>query len=377
VRIALIAPGGFDRSGRGDVIPALLGLTERLARRHQVTVVVVRQEPEPSRYPLLGAQVVNLGYMAARRPGRVSLRCVARMLSALGGEGRRGRKIDLLHAFWVAECGVLAALAGWRWRVPVVVSVGGGELVWVPEARYGGRGDWWCRLQASLALWGADAVTAGSRHATRPLARRRPEPDILPLGVDRERFNGPVERSPGPPWRLLQVASLNRVKNQEMLLRALRSVVDRLGEVELDVVGEDLLDGALRRMADELGLSSHVRFHGLLDQEALIPLYREAHLYLQSSWHESQGVAVCEAAACGVPTVGTAVGLVAELALQAAAWAVPCDDAPAMADAILTLLGDADRRERLGRSAQRWAHEHDADWTAATFEALYGKLVQR
>src|SRR5713101_2183924 len=109
MRIGLIAPGGFDRSGRKEVIPALLSLTERLARHHQVTVVVVRQEPEPSRFPLVGAEVVNLGYMSARRPGRVSLRCVYRMLTTLGADGRR---LDVLHAFWIAECGILAALAG-------------------------------------------------------------------------------------------------------------------------------------------------------------------------------------------------------------------------------------------------------------------------
>src|SRR5262245_11718072 len=146
LRIGLIAPGGLDRSGRGDIIPALLDLTERLARHHRVTAVVVRQEPEPCRFPLLGAEVVNLGYMTAAKPGRVSRRCLSRMLAPLGRDGWR---FDVLHAFWIAECGVLAALAGRLWRVPVVVSVGGGELVWVPQVAYGGQGDWQCRAQAA------------------------------------------------------------------------------------------------------------------------------------------------------------------------------------------------------------------------------------
>jgi glycosyltransferase involved in cell wall biosynthesis len=370
MRIGLIAPGGFDRSGRKDIIPALLSLTERLARQHQVTVIVVRQEPEPSRFPLLGAEVVNLGYMAARRPGRVSLRCVYRMLTALGTDGRH---LDVLHAFWIAECGLLAALAGRLWHVPVVVSVGGGELVWVPEVGYGGRGDWCCRMQTAVALRCADAVTAGSDYARQPLTGRQPVPQVVPLGVDTTRFYGPIQRSDGPPWRLLHVASLNRVKNQGMLLRALRLVTDRLLGVQLDVVGEDWLHGALHRLVDELGLRHVVHLHGLLDHEAIVPLYRQAHLYLQSSWHESQGVAVCEAAASGVPTVGTAVGVVADLAPEAA-WAVPCDDAAAMADAILTLLGDRQRREQLAQAAQRWAWEHNADWAAATFTAMYRQL---
>ena len=373
MRIGLIAPGGIDRSGRRDVIPALLSLTERLARHHQVTVVVVRQEPEPCRFPLLGAEVVNLGYMAARKPGRVSLRCLCRMLAALGLDGRR---LDVLHAFWIAECGVLAALAGRLWQVPVVVSVGGGELVWVPQVGYGGQGDWQCRVQAAVALRCARAVTAGSHYARLPLKGHHPESRVVPLGVDTTRFHGSVQRPDGPPWRLLHAASLNKVKNQGMLLRALQLVVDQLPGVQLDIVGDDCLHGALHRMVAELGLTRVIHFHGLLDHEAMVPLYRQAHLYLQSSWHESQGVAVCEAAACGVPTVGTAVGLVAELA-PAAAWAVPCDHAAAMADAILTLLRNRAHREQLGRAAQDWARAHDADWTAVTFTALYEQLGAR
>ena len=69
MRIALVVPGGVDRSGRQRVVPALLWLVERLARRHEVLVVALEQEPKPACYPLLGAQVVNLGRVEARLPG--------------------------------------------------------------------------------------------------------------------------------------------------------------------------------------------------------------------------------------------------------------------------------------------------------------------
>jgi glycosyltransferase involved in cell wall biosynthesis len=372
LKIALITPGGFDRAGRQRVIPALLALAGRLARRHQVTVIVLRQEPMPCRYPLVGADVINLGHVHAGLPGMVTLRRLRRLLTHVG----RDRRPDVLHAFWIDECGSLAALVGSIWGVPVVVSVGGGELVWVPEIGYGGKGDWRSRVQSALALRLASAVTAGSRHARAPIAGHRHGVEVVPLGVDTASFQGLVERPDGPPWRLLHVANINEVKNQAMLLNALRLVLDRWPGTQLDLVGEDWLKGAVHRRVDEMGLNRAVHFHGLLDSEALAPFYRRAHLYLQASWEESQGVAVCEAAAAGVPTVGTAVGLVAELAPEAA-WAVPCDDAGAMARAVHTLLADRERRQGLGRAAQAWARAHDADWTAETFEALYRRLAAR
>jgi hypothetical protein len=48
-----------------------------------------------------------------------------------------------------------------------------------------------------------------------------------------------------------------------------------------------------------------------------------------------------------------------------------------MADAILTLLHDRQRRELLGQAGQDWAREHNADWTAVSFESIYRQLSSR
>ena len=94
MRIALVAPGGFDRSGRKAVIPALLSLTERLARRYEVTVVALHQEPDPCRYPLLGAEVINLGQAPNTWPDLLSFSRLRHMMSELDATGRRP---DVLH----------------------------------------------------------------------------------------------------------------------------------------------------------------------------------------------------------------------------------------------------------------------------------------
>lgn len=377
MKIALIVPGGVDPSGRVRVIPVLLSLIQRLARRHQVLVAPLSPAPEPVSYQLGGARIVSLGRLPNRLPGIAFLQRWRRLLAAFNSWGG---KPDIIHALWLGGTSTLALLTG-RWlKVPVVVSVGGGELVRLPQIGYGGLSGPLGRLQARLALNGAQAVTAGSRYTLAQVARWRPEAHWLPLGIDKEPLRGRVGRSPGPPWRLLHVASINRVKDQATLLKALRRVLDKYcpnpagyGSLQLDWVGEDTLNGAMQRLAADLRLTEVVRFHGFKPVDEIYPLYRQAHLYLQSSLHESQGVAVCEAAAAGVPTVGTAVGLVAELA-PTAAWAVPVGDCEALAEGILTLLGDQRRREQLGQAAQAWAQKYDAEFTATAFEAIYASL---
>jgi glycosyltransferase involved in cell wall biosynthesis len=373
MRIALIVPGGVDRSGRERVIPVLLAFVERLARRHHVLVIALDQEPEPSRYPLLGATVVNVGQLRdVGRWQRWRTR-LERVMQALHNEGGR---YDVLHALWVRGPGSLAVTAGRLLRVPVVVSVGGGELVWLPQIGYGGAATRLGRREAGFVLRWASVVTAPSRYSLAAVARQRPDALWLPWGVDAGTFRDHIRRTPGPPWRLLHVGSLNRVKDHATLLRVLRLLLDRGILVELDCVGEDTLEGSVPRLASELGLLPCIRFHGFRPHSELAPLYRHAHLFIQSSLYESMGAAVLEAAAAGVPTVGTNVGLVSELAPQAAV-AVPPGDAPALADAIASLLASPMRREQLGRTAQNFARQFDADWTAASFEGVYKALSRR
>src|SRR3546814_17168335 len=79
----------------------------------------------------------------------------------------------------------------------------------------------------------------------------------------------PPRRRGAGPAKLIHVASLNRVKDQATLLRAL-SILARAGhEFTMDVVGVDTLHGEVQRLAAEHGLESHVRFRGLRTQREL------------------------------------------------------------------------------------------------------------
>ncbi|HLY52104.1 MAG TPA: glycosyltransferase, partial [Steroidobacteraceae bacterium] len=170
--------------------------------------------------------------------------------------------------------------------------------------------------------------------------------------------------------------SLNRVKDQATLLHALAALARAGLDFHLDIVGEDTLGGETEHLAGELGLAGRVRFHGFLPQRLLRPLIEAAHLMLISSRHETGPLALLEAAAAGVPTVGTFVGHLAEWAPDAAI-AVPVADPPALARAIARVLADEELRLRLAREALQRATREDADHTARTFQSIYDELVAR
>ncbi len=373
MRIALIVPGvgGVQRAGHERAIPVIQALIERLARRHEVVVVALDEERQ-TRYSLLGATVVTLGRVRGLLAVGQWLAGLRRFIAVLQREGGR---FDVLHAFWAGNPAAWAVVAGRLLHAAVMVSIGGGELVWLPDIDYGGQGGLLGRAKISLILRMADAASACSRYSLEPLTRIRQDALWLPWGVDWRLFARPSERTPGPPWRLLHVASLNRVKDQSTLLRAIQLVRDQV-PVELDCVGEDTLGGGVQRLAVELGLGPVVKFHGFKPVNEVATFYPRAHLYVHSSLFENTPAVVLEAASAGLPTVGTAVGLVAEMAPEAA-LAVPVRDPEALAKGILCLLRDEQERSSLGRKAQQFARQYDADWTTGQLAAVYAALARR
>jgi glycosyltransferase involved in cell wall biosynthesis len=334
-------------------------------------------------------------------------------VTAFGGATRRGARsaqvwqaalqaiwtahhahpFDLFHAFWAGETGLLAALAGRMLRRPSIVHLAGGELAALRDIGYGGqlsRGD---RLKTALALRAATRVTVGSNWL-RALARRHlsashhPKLTLAPLGVDTTRFH-PLSPQPSAlslqfsaptiqhSLRLLHVASLSPVKDQATLLRALATL--RAGGIDatLDIVGgspDAAYAAALHRLADDLGLAQIVRWRGPVEHHDLPPLYHAADLLVQSSRHEAQGMAVLEAGASGVPTVGAAVGVVADLA-PAAALATPIGDPTALAQAIAALATPDARAPLAAALAPRIASDYSLSATVPRTLTLYHSLT--
>jgi glycosyltransferase involved in cell wall biosynthesis len=83
---------------------------------------------------------------------------------------------------------------------------------------------------------------------------------------------------------------------------------------------------------------------------------------------------VLEAAACGVPTIGTAVGVVPELVPSAEG--VPVGQSDALATTLRGALADPSRLHRMGSTAREMAETRFGLQTSVDrFRRLYGRLT--
>ncbi len=173
------------------------------------------------------------------------------------------------------------------------------------------------------------------------------------------------------------VTVLREQKGVDVFLDAAPLVLERRPDARLAVVGNGDLRGPLEAQAAALGLGPRLRFVDF-EPPAARALASLDVFVLPSRW-EAFPISVLEALACGVPQVATAVGGTAEAVAEGVTGLLcPPEDAAALADRIVALLGDAERRERMAaasraRHAELFTLERMTVGTAEVYRSAFAR----
>lgn len=192
--------------------------------------------------------------------------------------------------------------------------------------------------------------------------------------VDVERLRARAEAEPVPFAHdgplLVSVGRLSEQKGFDLLLSALRDVVDVHPDAHLVLVGEGPDQAALEERARHLGLTGHVTFLGQLANP--FPLVASADLYVLSSRYEGFSNALAEAQGLGVPAVAVGGDATGDVILAPETGiVVPTPEPTHMAEAIVTALSDLGRfdRDAIVRSI-------DDRFNAGRITALYEDMLE-
>lgn len=202
------------------------------------------------------------------------------------------------------------------------------------------------------------------------------ELELLPLGVDVERFHPTDRAAPTGRLRIGFVGRLIPRKGVGVLLGALAHD-DRL---DAEIYGAGPESERLVTLADELGLSSRVTFHGYVDEAALPEVFPTFDVLAVpslpvSGWLEQFGRVVVEAQASGVPAVASSSGALPDVVGQAGIL-VPPGDPVALAAAFVRMLDEPGLWDRLRsggiESVARYSWESVADLQKALYQRTAG-----
>jgi glycosyltransferase involved in cell wall biosynthesis len=185
--------------------------------------------------------------------------------------------------------------------------------------------------------------------------------------------------------RALGVGRLVPKKGFDVLVEACGILRRRNIEFEAVIVGpHGEHEGELRRRIQRLGLETHIRLTGPMEQSQLYEEYRRASAFclpcrvLESGDRDGIPNVLMEAMACGLPVITTAVSGIPEIVTHGVnGQLIPPDNPEALADALLCLDSDPHLAANLSIEAQATVRERfDGEHFAAQLAALFREAVR-
>ncbi len=157
------------------------------------------------------------------------------------------------------------------------------------------------------------------------------------------------------------IAALTGHKDHATLLEAVALVVPRRPDARFVIVGEGERRADLEAHARRLGVAERVFFAGFReDVDRLLPAF---DVFWLSSHLEGLGTSLLDAMCFARPVVATAAGGIPEAVVDGATGrVVPVRDPRALADALVDVLADPERRAAMGRAGrERFLERFTAD----------------
>src|SRR4051794_25970363 len=289
---------------------------------------------------------------------------------ALARLARELRGFDLVHAH-SAKAGVLARLAGWSARRPVVYTPHG--FPFVGEMREARRV---FSHAVERLLAPPTAAIIGVCAFERDLARaNRLHPRMLavvPNGCPPCPAGEEPRGEPSGPPVVGTVSALRRGKGVDVFLDAAHAILAAVPEAQLVIAGDGPQEAELKAHPS----AGRVRWEPYRPPAS--NHLRELDVYVLASSWEAFPIGPLEALACGVPQVVTAVGGTREAVVPETGLLIAPRDPDALAAAVIELLRDPARRAAMSAASRvRHAERFTVDRMVAGTAAVYDAVVSR
>ena len=371
------------RLDTGGVPEHVLALLDGLSRRGYSMTVVCREVSERYRTRLeqMGVRIILLDLRRLVSP-IADLRAAWRLYRLLRDDG-----CDVLHMH-MSKAALLGGLVGTAARVPVRVNTAHNlGCIALPQRVL--RGLFWLYDKVLFATTMHAVITVSSR-VRQSIVRLGLLPakkvHAIPNGIDPAPFDANAQiRADSRVALGLEpdevavgcVARLVWFKGLDALIEAIPAVVRQHAHARFFIVGEGPLKDELLAQARQLGVADKIVFLG--ERNDVAALLAAFDIFVLPSVSEGMPITILEAMAAAKPIVATDVGGVGEMIEdQEGGMLVPARTPSALADALIALAGDAERRERMGRAArQRLERDFAQDGMVAATDRLYrDKLLE-
>jgi glycosyltransferase involved in cell wall biosynthesis len=327
------------------------------------TVIAVSPIYSARRHPASSSPAKWIRY--PQLPGIMGLSSAGYLLYAglLGEISRlhRERPIGVIHAHAALPCGQAASLLARRLGVPYVVTVHGLDA-FNTCLEAGVQAEW--RRRASLAVYRrASNVICVSRKVQQILESGMAagvRSTVVHNGTDTELFSPQLSFRPivepiaDPQQEILIVGNLISSKGQDLVLRAIHSLVDSFPQVQCRIIGEGPDRPRLEALANKFGIRRRTHFLGRQSRTAVADAMRRCSIFVLPSRNEGLGCVYLEAMSCAKPVIACrGQGIEEIIKDRKNGWLTSPDNLDELRQAISTLLQSPGQAGRIGLAARQ------------------------
>jgi len=242
-------------------------------------------------------------------------------------------------------------------------------------------------LIEKLTLLTADVVSSPSSdlgdYVSQAVGFNDDEMVVIRGLIDTNRFcpEGPKALTDDSHLKVIFVGRLEERKGVYQLVKAIPEVVKKCPNVRFYLIGNDTKTAAgsksvraeLEKELEKNGCSKYVVFTGPVPHASMPEYFRSSDIFVLPSLYDNAPLTCLEAISSGTALIGTSAGGMKEYVVNGESGTiVPPSDVPALANALIDLLSNEQKRKSYGAEARKRALElYDRKITASKTVELY------
>jgi len=197
------------------------------------------------------------------------------------------------------------------------------------------------------------------------------------MGINLEKFKFSERRKQSEePIKILTIGRLVEKKGHEYAIQAIAKIIKKYKNIEYIIKLEDLIS--------ELGIESYIKFLGSVEQNEVLKLYQQAHIFILPSITARNGdqegipVVLMEAQATGLPIISTYHTGIPEVVVDGkSGFLVPEKDIDALANKLEYLIEHPELWPEMGRYGRKYVEEkYDIKKLNQKLVEIYQNLIE-